>query len=1655
MGINKAVSYLEGVRSATANNATTFPISVRKVGSPPPDTEYLVYSKTSSLLPEHPSFGISKNTKVRRFGWNGFKRSWCLLPGGSPESVGVMGDVISVSISDTDLGLFPIRLSVGVYPSEVISFSISLVTSAESFTTVLPGSVEISTADGLVNFNSVDISSFVGKPIFFSRQDGFDFSTSDGSVGVLSSQPSFAISPIPPVGSTPRIRIGLQEYLTQVDGNPASGQFRLLPGGGIDLSLEDVLNNSGESVYYDGIEDFSFSLSNNLLVSPSTIVYPESIGNIGQEKSVVVLVSNRDGTQSYFKNVFSDTASPSSGEAVIRSSGDVFISSKYSSPEKNAFVHKTSFEFDGLSIEFNRASSNQVGVTSGNDFFHTYHVDSQVLSRNITQAPFFSLQNLPLDDGSLSYSIAQGVSSSTFTGPLLRASDPESNGLSYLVDSKTKQLRFYSSESFSFTTTKPESVIKIPGAAILDRSFKLTIDGEPKERGTDFFFDSSTGLLTFLKSVGQDFDSSLQGLQGRSFSQNLISVSQVQVDTTFLGKKVLVKTGPNTGVYDVIGVFDSSTVVVSPAIEDGSFTCDFRSTSDVLTSHFWEPVNYFAPNVVLTQFFTDSGPSRLDLSSGFFSISAPKGQVNFSSPLPAGSEFSVEYQVKNSDGTVSTFIDFSAFQISLEEATYVKNSTYANFNPENLKLTKKDKISVYIDGVPVDPNVISLDGNKVGVGVPLVTQRVTVTYFVSTSRGGERTYQLSNSDIYLDDFSYSGSSFTIPGERVFSPFNAVLVDDSPFFVVGSSVQDGKTNVSVSGTLPSGLTHPSLSITRITPSDFDNTPYLCGPIINGSSSFKVFGQVSLSPGQLFHTDNENVFSVVSSSYSSGETSVSFYPPSPVYISSGLLSFSSVVSFPTSELQTNFDLSTQFPLTLVDVGNHKVLSGYTVSDGGKINLSSPVSTRVEAFYVARNAIPSGSVLEGEFARMIAPSASNFLGQRLLSSYSLVSPDSWYFRVSSSTSLLSSVIEDVSYGSSTSGPNVQDATDPTNSDFGVPSPYYNATKYLNFDSFVSSLIGYYNSFLTTLDQIRSSMDGSVVGGSNGPFRYSGFGATYLSYHDVQNDVLDTVADGDQRYRMSEYNRFSRLFKTAAHTPVRLNDKVTPVLNFRNTLGNLGIGNLTDVDQYITYPSRSFFKTYGGNTLYLTSSFRNGYMVGGEVDESHLVPEFFSGQKVNVYAEDGTKLGSSTVISVDKVVNTVILSSSFDVVYGHISADVSDSTNPGVHFYGLGHIKTDFDTGVLKNNVFPSPLGPSNPLVGNEVVSTDVSFSNSSTSPKRIPALFGSRLNDDSSVPRFLLKHKNELDFIDREVLALSKYGFARVTSSTVISDSTVSFVVGDKIRFESGPNTAGEREVVSVSGSTFVVDLPFSVPDGVLYPIYRVYPFGSPKDVALGYQSLLFGSLFSPQSEFSPGTLNGSIQLCYDFVSNYCDNVTSGSCSGSIESITDTSADFFLSGVSVGDYVLTDVAGGLNGLLARVVSFTKTSVTLDRTVPTGSFIYSVFSPSLDTSAFDFISSHLSNCISFYSLTSGWVSIVSPMGAEARIADLASRKAYIEEALLQLSSLVQPLYEDRFLWIDQKVNKVTGYLSRYEAAAKQASEDVTKLISNQGKISSIRRLQ
>lgn len=585
-------------------------------------------------------------------------------------------------------------------------------------------------------------------------------------------------------------------------------------------------------------------------------------------------------------------------------------------------------------------------------------------------------------------------------------------------------------------------------------------------------------------------------------------------------------------------------------------------------------------------------------------------------------------------------------------------------------------------------------------------------------------------------------------------------------------------------------------------------------------------------------------------------------------------------------------------------------FKIDETGKVTLVIPLQQNeaISILYTRYRIVQPGTLLSS-YTHTIVPTQNNgLLNQVLVYSASTYIPDSFYIRVETMTNfrgqMATAFQADASASVPSSGPRVANASQPQLFEQGNKSAFYDEGEYANEDIVARATLLFYNDTINHLEDVLQEMDGRVVGDWDGRFKFDGTtGNPAVSISTANNQIDDVIslAFGDviRAYQSGTQSRFYPTVSSVAQVILQGVHTGDPIMNF-------GI-------KPITGSSPTFFRRL--QRALVIENAKTGDLVlfvdnTAEVTISPLRPAFETGMLVDVADPTTVYVSDASPLTITSVSPTSLGVSALpvDIPAGAtVYLSVQDVTYPPMSYKVGVDITLDTTNGYLLY-VVPIPVIGQAP-VGGDMLQGTVFFGNTSTSPKKFPALYGQTL-DDSGDQRYPLINpslnceSNSLssDYLTTELSYVQSGGL--LTPPTV-SDPLIGIGSLDV-----------SNALLYLSSGTFPSPIP--QPGDLVRILTGSVPSVDPRFHVIRY---VFPNYLITETAFAANDTNFSFEIT---TSN---NVVSGSTASTTGTILiDPTAAFISSGVIPGYTVVAVQAGGTYQRRQVVSVDSETQLTLD---------------------------------------------------------------------------------------------------------------------------------
>lgn len=1469
-----------------------------------------------------------------------------------------------------------------------------------------------------------------------------------------------------------------------------------------------------ETIYYDGlalgkITQTKIPLGKN---TSGITVFAQKVGTFPQfigltDESRYSIVGKHLGDPDYYLRVAIVDEDPEFGDSgfvsLNKNTGDLFLSAIDASS-------LTDFEFyaydnylvvdDLITFKIYRSSLNGIGNSTVPDFVEYYTVFDKAQIYSLSSSPFFFLPAKPLDDYLLSFEVKQNeAGSGYYTGTLKTAASPDNHGVGYYIDFNKKQFFLTNRKTVTIPIEYPSDTLKLPDQALYDEGIVASLNSNPLTTFVDFDVNTTSGVVEFTEPLGELNPENINSLNGRIVGNDTFVSTTPVFNQQYVNSYLYIPYGVNAGLYVIASVIDSFTVRSDSMFPvPGDQVVNVRKTQETLAANFWSDLT--VPLRKFQLFKGDSVGGTLEkVQDSKFSVQSDAGLIQLKTAVNPNDVLKATYEYEySSDGVTTEIVSTSEYlssKVRLVQGEYITGSRFFTFDTGNRTVLSDQPISVVVDGVSVDPTkFFFVQPNRIEVGDPLTDQEVFVSFNVAELNGGVRTFNTQHSPVVTDypTFSSGSNSVALNGDQTGDiTINTALMVVNRIYVVRSSTYDESSDVTTVE-FTTGIVDDYKGYFRICdPLVFVGVNETYKTVVDGSTSVVMVGNSSIKTNMLI-TIGGDPYYVTNSNFDGSSNTTTLTLSNSTnrnYIGLPVTRSTLPVQYAGVDFNTSKSALTGKPFTLfLDSSTAKrqltPIIDYSVADGGVIKLNSPLSrgSKLHAMYVARDYKPAGSVYKINYAYSIAPTEDNgILGQDLFGSFHIYSPDSFYFRDSTIVNFVPEVSAAVGSSGGPAGPTTGASPALGLKDYGISSLGFSEKHYANLDDVTSRLLYYFNEITNMYEDLLSDYDGRVVGGTSGKFRYDGSsGAKRESISQVKNDIDDMIHAYDEWMGVDylpyfdqvpvyiplyNYSASSRLFPTKTTRNFIINSNVTTD-DRDKVMSNIGVSDITDLSFIYSSPALSHFETTDGSILTLKT---NG-------DRKKFVPAFEAEMPIAVYDNSGKLITTTTVTSVTgdgpyqvSIPISLSIRSGGIALLNQVGAGETGASWPNNKLYKSIDYNIDNSTGNLINSTysFLVGLGIQSEFVKGDYLTVVAEYTNKNTSPKRLPVLYGQVYNDSGFPSNPPLFRPNEMSCLEAEAEYLQSteyHGYATVIANNrIITSNGVLFPLNVPYKFMGGPNSTYTFSVVSYDpGNVMVTDVNSLSIDSVPRFVTSVGAYSkyvTTLQTLMNIQSNVLAS--GPESGQIIGPVNNEHLQKKVIVEYMGETVFNGT--GTVNGVTLTS-DSELPYPLYSSYVY--ISSGVNEGLYKISDSSLNTITVNSEQPYYSF------PVPSTVTFrvikrygfmtdagpSFLAAAMKNDNEFAAVTKAWANAINPDDLNARNFAVVERQAQLSNQITLCENVMKSgdsLYNRRYIWISQRVDKKSGFLTMKTQAVTRRVEDTMKLIENQQKALALSALQ
>ncbi len=920
--------------------------AVYPVDSEPSErADYLVMVLTDGLLVDA-VFGWTKNEGIQRFEYDGREQRYRPLLGAPPVEVGVVD--ATINLPDTRLKVTPpkvvappaapapYRLSVG--PNSGTTLTTSLV---DVFGAPSAGTVEILSTTGQLNWNAVDLVTYVGQQVRFQRQIFYTSKESDAFIGLTTE--ALILNPLPAQTQIPLIRVGYGLYLISDEvandaafsPNPAVGHVEW------SRTTGRLRFNSGlaeGSVYYDGV-----------LLAAGLTLPRQNLGLVGGLSNITVLP--QEGGSLIFRipgviqfpeekrveafDTFGEfrviQVLPVGAGAQVQLS--TFDQAAYLGAPLQVVFGDLPIE-RGVSMRFFRTPVNlDASDPNIKDVTNIYSTTNATLADPIIGSPQVFLPVIPLDDPTYPIVVHVEQGTGVFLPGVLPRLDvlplPPGPGpiYGYVLDLPKRIFQYAQRKNGNTVTlTKPSGAVALPEPLLIETNFLAALETgvgtgtyTPLTLGIDAILDAQAGVLSFTTTQGVEVTNGGTG----SFVGTTFSDPAGAFGSVLAGDILIVPDGAGKGAYTVTTQVNGTTLTTDVAGVGVNMSYQIFRGREILADRFFQEALLIDPNTkverirllgvssaalqisledVLTTRFRFGG----DVFSTQVTIVATDGDFSLPGALAEGQvEISLATGNLNlSSADVTSNVQVFSVRLLTQGRDYKIQAGFGLIEFTSRLLSLEEALITYTpltgNGPAVSSNVeraTFLVRGEISQDHPTVTNTVTFNPLQRTvasqpspvvRRGGrpQDSTQISV-DTALSKITFLPDDLVtdaLPHGSVVNPDERIYIDYSIYEAMG-----GEKSVSV--------LVPPMHVAEVV-------------LVDGETNFTVIGdQTTVFPsGCLLRVETERVYSIGASSYdalsnlttvtlAAGATFQDSLNGPKLYVSSGPVRVQPALSFPS--------------------------------------------------------------------------------------------------------------------------------------------------------------------------------------------------------------------------------------------------------------------------------------------------------------------------------------------------------------------------------------------------------------------------------------------------------------------------------------------------------------------------------------------------------------------------------------------------------------------------------------------------------------------------------------------------------------------------------------------------------------------------------------
>jgi len=596
------------------------------------------------------------------------------------------------------------------------------------------------------------------------------------------------------------------------------------------------------------------------------------------------------------------------------------------------------------------------------------------------------------------------------------------------------------------------------------------------------------------------------------------------------------------------------------------FGTDRWATHVLLVSTFSPPASLQQGRVEILETTGELNFSSQDLGETVFwsrelvlgtdySLQPPLGFIEFSERFLESEEAFLTYGYVGEDDSVTIIEERAAFLVRKEICTHT-GSDRVTFNPLGRELAEAPTVEVFRGGRPQQVGIqveVDLDSSTIIFqpdsqvtdalphgNVLEPDENVYIDYYIHQAIGGERDVTviqrpMAGVTIVIDD---EATEFTLQGDRTsdFQADHLLQVDGSQVYMIGTVTYDsgdGVTTVTLAGgAFRDDFLNPPL-VTTSGPTSLSSSPgnptYFIAEVAaftttpRGSNLVRLVGDraSSYEQGTVIHFTGAGAYD-----YLLVEAAV--YDPEMDWTELTLASngyqqyepgthtllrtVRPVLPTPTGSATTNLtpllaDPSPDDPvLPEPPVTVYRKIPGqvgevltapeqYAIDDAGTVTLVDPlaVGESIELLYVGIQTVEAGRKLRATYVHGLVPTETNgLLDQTLKMTYQAYLPDTFYWRVDVMDAFRAELRDQYSSDATgslpTAGPVLENSSEPRLYEQGRESVYFTERRLSNEDIVSRGTLVAYNDAINLVEDALQHADGRVVGDHDGRFLFDG---------------------------------------------------------------------------------------------------------------------------------------------------------------------------------------------------------------------------------------------------------------------------------------------------------------------------------------------------------------------------------------------------------------------------------------------------------------------------------------------------------------------------------------------------------------------------------------